>query len=181
MKMTVSDTQHSSFLGKLGLIQFSDVVQVETVSHDDSDQSQEEVGIPPIVREMHRSNTADEGLIACAERCERHLDSLKKHASDCKAQHRSEEKKAIIEDVISHVNENANSLEAWRATISAGRLTFNQDFNVSIRRAFDKLSDLVATAWRGLDRLLAMIWIGPLQKRKRQEYTQEGFVRGGLT
>lgn len=51
-------------------------------------------------------------LIESADRCEQHLNSSKKYANNSKTKHNSGKKKVLLEDVITSVNSNIQSLKA---------------------------------------------------------------------
>ena len=78
-------------------------------------------------------------LIESAERCERRLNRLKRHATDCKTKHNSGKKKKLLEDVIARVHGNVASLKAWTAAIMKGRQTGDTEIIVAINAVFENI------------------------------------------
>lgn len=93
-------------------------------------------------------------LIKSADRCEQHLSSLRKYASDSKKKHNSGKKKVILEDVIARLNSNIQSLKAWTAAITKGRQTSEEEIKASINAVFENIISRAADAKEALSRRL---------------------------
>ena len=93
-------------------------------------------------------------LIESADRCEQHLNSLRKYASDGKTKHNSGKKKVLLEDVITRVNSNIQSLKAWTAAITKGRQTSDEEIKASVNAVFENIVSRVADAKEALSRRL---------------------------
>jgi len=95
-------------------------------------------------------------LIESADRCERHLNSLRTYASDRRVKHTSGKKHALLEDVITRVNSNIQLLKAWTAAISKGRQTSDETIRSSINEVFDNILLRKADAQKALNHRLAL-------------------------
>ena len=98
-------------------------------------------------------------LIKSADRCEQHLNSLRKYASDSKTKHNSGKKKVLLEDVITRVNSNIQSLKAWTAAITKGRQTSDEEIKASVNSVFENIVSRVDDAKEALrHRLGFSVW-----------------------
>ena len=95
-------------------------------------------------------------LIDSANKSEEQLSKLKSFATEKKQKHGSGKKKALLEDVINHVNSNIQSLKAWTAAINEGRQTSDEEIKKSIHAVFENIVARVADAKQALGHRLGM-------------------------
>lgn len=95
-------------------------------------------------------------LSESADKCERRLDQLKKHATEQKANYKSGKKHRLLEDVIASCNSNIQSLKTWRAAISKGRQTSDESIRASINSVFENIILRVADARSALKHRLGL-------------------------
>lgn len=93
-------------------------------------------------------------LIKSADRCEQHLNGLRKYASDSKTKYHSGKKKVLLEDVITRVNSNIQSLKAWTAAITKGRQTSDEEIKASVNSVFENIVSRVDDAKEALSHRL---------------------------
>lgn len=98
-------------------------------------------------------------LSESADKCERRLDQLKKHATEQKANYRSGKKHRLLGDVIASCNSNIQSLKAWRAAISKGRQTSDESIRASIDSVFENIIARVADAKAALKHRLGLSFV----------------------
>ena len=89
-------------------------------------------------------------LIEIADRCQQHLEGLKKYAYDSKTKHNSKEKKILLDDVVTRIKSNIQSLTAWTAAIAKGRQTKDEDIKASVKEVFENIISRTADALQGL-------------------------------
>ena len=98
-------------------------------------------------------------LIKSADRCEQHLNWLRKYASDSKTNYNSGKKKVLLEDVITRVNSNIQSLKAWTAAITKGRQTSDEEIKASVNSVFENIISRVNDAKEALSHRLGFsVW-----------------------
>lgn len=95
-------------------------------------------------------------LIKSADRCEQHLNYLRKHASDLKIKHAKGKKHDLLKDVITRGNVNIQSLKAWTAAVSKGRQTSDESIRASVNAVFENIVARVADAKEALDHRLGL-------------------------
>ena len=95
-------------------------------------------------------------LTETADRCEQHLDHLRRHASDSKRKHNSAKKKELLEGVITRVTGNIQSLKSWIAAIAKGRQTADEEKKASINAIFNEIITRVEDAEKALDHKLEL-------------------------
>lgn len=104
-------------------------------------------------------------LIKSADRCEQHLNGLSKYARDSKTKHNSGKKKVLLEDVITRVSHNIQSLKAWTAAITKGRQTSDEEIKASVNSVFENIVLRVDDAKEALSHRLAFsMWISDKSK-----------------
>lgn len=95
-------------------------------------------------------------LIKSADRCEQHLNGLRKYASDSKTKYNSGKKKILLEDVITRLNSNIQSLKAWTAAITKGRQTSDEEIKASVNSVFENIVSRVDDAKEALSHRLGL-------------------------
>ena len=104
-------------------------------------------------------------LIETANRCEQHLNQLRKYASNSKTKHNSAKKKTLLENVITRVNDNIQSLKTWTAAIAKGRQTTDEGKKASVNAVFNNIESRVKDAEKALShRLEFPIWTSDKSK-----------------
>lgn len=92
-------------------------------------------------------------LIDSANKCEKDLNRLRKHASDRKTKQNGA-KKILLEEVITRVNSNIQSLKNWTAAIAKGRQTQDEERKASVDAVFNNIELRVKDAEKALDHRL---------------------------
>ena len=92
-------------------------------------------------------------LIESARKCEKDLNRLRKHASDRKTKQNGA-KKALLEDVITRVNSNIQSLKNWTAAIAKGTQTQDEERKASVNAVFNNIELRVKDAEKALNHRL---------------------------
>ena len=95
-------------------------------------------------------------LIKSADRCEQHLNSLKRHATDLKIKHSSGKKHVLLKEIITRSNASIQSLKAWTAAIRKGRQTSDENIRASVNAVFGNIVSRVADARDALDHRLGL-------------------------
>lgn len=98
-------------------------------------------------------------LIESADRCEQHLNMLRKYASDRKAKHSSGKKRVLLQDVIIRVNSNIQSLKTWTIAITKGRQTSDEEIKASVKAVFENIVFRVDDAKEALSRRLGFSFL----------------------
>lgn len=104
-------------------------------------------------------------LIESADRCEQHLDWLRKYASDSKAKHNNGKKRVLLKDVITRVNSNIQSLKTWTIAITKGRQTSDEEIKASVKAVFENIVSRVDDARKALSHRLGFsMWTSDKSK-----------------
>ena len=89
-------------------------------------------------------------LIETADRCEQRLEGLKTFAYNSRVKHNSKGKKILLDDVITRIKSNIQSLRAWTAAIVKGRQTKDEQIKASVNEVFKNIISRTADASQGL-------------------------------
>ena len=91
-----------------------------------------------------------QGLINCAEECQRQLESLKRYAESCKPSHFTSETKETLDGVINFSETCKVALRVWVASVSKGKETSDKEVIRTTTEHFEQLQRSIRTAEEAL-------------------------------